>query len=102
MRIDDDQKTYLFWDADLSFDPTGSTPAIEVGGTSYAMAWQGTPVQSGTSWTQTARTTQKFCGSSATASGSDVKLPRGVYPAQVLLTTADGTIPDTETRLVIA
>lgn len=105
MIVDDDGRTYLWVDAELSADPSGSTPVLEVtlgdtpiAGSPFEMAWQGVPVDLGTvetpgPWTQTARTTVRFCGSNATAGAGDVKPGAGSYYAQLHLDAPDGQIP---------
>ena len=92
MILDDDAKLYLYSPVELTVDPTGSTVELEVGSTRYAMAWQGSPVAGIGKWTQTARTTAKFCGSSTTAVGTDVKLAAGIYDLQVIVTPTDGQV----------
>lgn len=92
MKLDEDTKVFLFWDADLSVDPTSSTVEIEVDGTRHAMTWQGSPVQAGARWTQTARTTEKFAGSTVTPGASIVVLTVGSHTIKPVVTTADGQI----------
>jgi hypothetical protein len=93
MRIDDDAKVYIWWDAVVTADPTGSSVKLEIDdATQYDMAWQGSPVQSGTSWTQTARTTVRFAGTSAPIAGTDVRLTSGRHMGQPIVTFADGQI----------
>lgn len=92
MRIDDDARVYLWWDAVLTVDPTGSTVTIEVDGVAYPMAWQGTPVAAAGQWSQTARTVDMFTGSAVTPAGTDVALPAGRHTAQPRVTLPDGQI----------
>jgi hypothetical protein len=93
MRIDDDAKVYIWWDAVVTADPTGSSVKLEIDdATQYDMAWQGSPVQSGSNWTQTARTTVRFAGTIAPISGTDVRLTSGRHMAQPIATLADGQI----------
>ena len=100
MKLDDDALLNLFWDATLTFDPTGSTVVLEVDGTQHAATWLAAPVQSGGSWTQTARTTARFAGSAVTVSGSDVQPATGRRMCQWLVTTADGQrVPSQEFAL---
>ena len=95
MRLDDDALEYLWWrDADMTFDPTGSTVVLEVDGTPRAMTWQGSPVQVGSGssakWVQTARTNMKFAGSAVSVTNPDIQLTVGRHMAQPIVTTADG------------
>ncbi len=92
MRIDEDARLNISWDATLTFDPTGSTVVLAIDGTPYAMAWQGTPVAASGTWTQTARTTARFCGSLATPLAGDVKLAVGRRMGEPIVTLADGQI----------
>jgi hypothetical protein len=94
MRLDEDAKEYLWWDAELTFDPTGSTVEIEVDGTRYAMAWQGSPVvvTAGKKWTQTARTTTKFAGSTVTPGAGVVVLTPGTHTLKPVTTPTDGQV----------
>lgn len=97
MRLDDDALVFVTWDAELSADPTGSTVELEVDGVRRSATWQGSPVQSGSSWRQTARTNGKLGGTNSTPGGSDVKLTAGRHMAQFIVTTADGqVVPATE------
>lgn len=91
MRLDDDARVFISWDAEITADPTGSTVELEVDSTRYAATWQASPVVAGTVWRQTARTTKKFCGTSATA-GSDIGLTAGPHPAQWIVTMPDGQV----------
>lgn len=92
MRIDDDARLYLWWDAVLTFDPSSATVELDVDGTRYAMTWIDTAANDGTRWTRTARTTAKFIGSAMTISGSDVKLTVGRHIAEPIVSTADGQV----------
>lgn len=62
MKFDAATRTRLLATMTLDFDPTGSTVEVKVDGTWYPATWQGTPTQSGGTWTQTARTTDYFAG----------------------------------------
>lgn len=91
MRLDDDALLYFYWDAELTFDPAGSSVVLEVDGVQKAATWQGTAVVSGTKWLRTARTDMRFAGSAVTPVAPDVQLTVGRHPAQWLITpTADG------------
>lgn len=92
LRLDEDAKVYLWWDAVLTMDPTGSTVTVEIDGVSHAMTWQGSPVQSGSTWTQTARSTEKLAGSTVTAGAGLVSLTAGTHTLKPIVTTADGQI----------
>lgn len=92
MRIDNDSRVMIWWDAELTFDPAGSTVALKVNGVTHAMTWQGTPSGSGTKWTQTARTTAAFIGSSRVVTGSDVALTVGRHVGEPVVTLADGQV----------
>jgi hypothetical protein len=74
-------RTRLLVDVTLDVDPTGSTVSVQVDGTWYAAAWQGSPVQRNVQvngvavprWQQTARTTGYFAGPAhATPAGATV------------------------------
>lgn len=91
--IDDDAKLYLWFDATLTFDPAGSTVELEVDATRYAMTWQGSPTVVGSTWTQTARSTQMFAGSNAGSVGSPVALTAGRHQAQPIVTTGGQVVP---------
>lgn len=92
MRIDDNARVYIWWDAELTFDPAGSTVALKIAGVSHAMAWQAAPSGAGTKWTQTARTTAAFIGSARGAAGSDVALTVGRHVGEPVVTLADGQV----------
>lgn len=92
MRLDDDAKLFVWYDFTLSFDPTGSTVGLDVDGTRHPMEWQATPVEAGSSWTQTAKTTERFCGTAATAGTGDVALTAGRHMAQAIVTPGDGQV----------
>ncbi len=92
MKLDEDAKVYVWWDAELTVDPTGSTVVIEIDGTSRAMTWQGSPVSAGGKWTQTARTTDKVAGSTVTPGAGLIVLTAGSHTTKPLVTTADGQV----------
>lgn len=93
MNIDDDAKLYLWWDATLTFDPTGSTVEIEIDATRYPMTWQGAPVAAAGSWTQTARTTSMFAGSNAGTVGAPVVLTVGRHLGQPIVSVGGQVVP---------
>lgn len=101
-------RRFIFWPAIVDADPTGSTVTFEIlfngiptAGSPYAMTWQGSVVQVGAVWAQTARTNLKFIGSTATA-GSDIKLTPGLYACRFLITLPDAqVVPGDQFRLVV-
>lgn len=102
MTLDDDARVYLTGSLTVSVDPTGSTVELEVDGSRYPMAWVGSPVASSGRWVQDAKTTYRFCGSNATAVGSDVKLTAGTHAAQILVTLTDGqVVPGSNQRIEV-
>jgi hypothetical protein len=91
MKIDRDAQLYIYWDAVIDADPTGSTVVLEVDETPYGMDWMGTPVRTGVStWFQTARTQMRFLGSGRTPTGSDVQLTAGAHVGKPVVTFIDG------------
>jgi hypothetical protein len=62
MKFDAGTRTRLLVKMELDFDPTGSTVEVKVDSTWYPASWLDTPVQSGGTWKQTARTTGYFAG----------------------------------------
>lgn len=93
MRIDDDARMFIWWDATLTFDPAAATVELDIDGIRYPMTWIDTAVWDGDkSWTRTARTTSKFIGTGRTATGSDVALTKGRHAAEPIVTTADGQV----------
>lgn len=92
MRIDDDARLYIWWDATFTFDPTDATVELDVDGTRYPMTWTTTAAGSGSQWTRTARTTAKFVGRSRTAAGGEVALTAGRHMAEPIVSTVDGQI----------
>lgn len=96
MILDDDARVYLTSSLEVTVDPTGSTVELEVGSTRYPMAWVGSPVTATVKgvqvWRQDAKTTYRFCGSSATAAGTDVALTAGTHRAQPIVTLSDGQV----------
>lgn len=93
MKIDDDARLFIWWDATLTFDPADATVELDVDGVRYPMTWTDTAVwDNDTRWTRTARTTSKFIGTGRTVSGSDVGLTKGRHMAEPIVTTADGQV----------
>jgi hypothetical protein len=84
-------RTKIFEDMTLDVDPTGSTVELAVDGTWYPAAWQGSAVQSGSKWTQTALTTGYFAGPDAVASGATV-LTAGRHLTTTRVTLAAGDV----------
>ena len=70
MKFDAGTRTRLLVKMELDFDPTGSTIEVKVDTAWHAATWQGSAVQSGSKWTQTARTTGYFAGPEATPAGA--------------------------------
>lgn len=96
MRIDADEKKYVWAKpVTVDVDPTSSTVELELDGTRYPMAWQGAAVVSGGKWSQEARTTVRFAGSTAPISGTDVRPAIGQHWGKVVVTFADGQIAAT-------
>lgn len=91
--IQEAERLYLDWIPRLSFNPLGTTPGLDIGGTVYPMTWVGDAELLGSGqWTQAARTTAMFIGSDRAVQGSDVQLPPGSYVALPLVTLADGQV----------
>ena len=87
MNIDKDGKIFLWFDAELSFDPTGSTVALKVdGGTSHPMTWQGLPATTTTGFKQTAKTDELFAGSLADTTNTPVILTTGIHICEPIVT----------------
>lgn len=93
MRFDAGTRTRLLATMTLDFDPTGSTVEVKVGSTWFPATWQGSPVQSGGNWTQTARTTAYFAGPDADASGATA-LTAGRHLTQTRVTSGTDIIAD--------
>lgn len=72
MKFDAGTRTRLLVKMELDFDPTGTTVDVKVDDTWHTASWLDTPVQTGSKWTQTARTTDYFAGPEATAAGATV------------------------------
>lgn len=62
MKFDAGTRTRLLVKMELDFDPTGSTVEVKVDDVWHAASWQGSAVQSGGVWRQTARTSDYFAG----------------------------------------
>ena len=100
MRIDDDERVYIFWDVIATADPTGGTVALEVtdvagtpvNGSPVSMQWTNSPVQSGATWTGRTRTTKMFTGTSKTPQGTDIGLTKARYMGQPIVTMPDGQV----------
>lgn len=107
MNIDDDQRTYIWWDGEMTFDPSAATIAFELtgmglAGQAYACSWQGAATGSGTAWKRTARTDSKFAGSATGINVGDSKPAAGRYQAQFIITTSDGqVVPATPFSLTV-
>jgi len=93
MNIDDDARLYIYWDAVLTFNPAGSTVELKIGLTKYPMTWQGSPVGSGDSWKQTARTDSMFRGSLGGSTGSPVALTVGRHIGEPIVTVGSQVVP---------
>lgn len=99
MNIDNDAKLYIWWDATLSFDPTGSVVTLKIDNTTYPMTWIGAPLLSGLSvWRQTARTDGLFAGSAVNPAGA-VALPVGRLVAEPIV-SANGQVIPCETSYI--
>lgn len=93
MTLDDDARQYLILDAtDSTVDLGTATIAVKIGTTVYPATWSGAATQTGARWSRSARTDVRFCGSAATPVGTDVQLPAGSRPMQLLVTTSDGQV----------
>lgn len=91
MRLDDDARVILGWEAELTVDPAGSTVELEVGETTYPMVWVGEGVLRRDVWVRRAQTVNMLRGTSAPADDeSDIVLAAGVHQAEVIVTTLDG------------
>lgn len=92
MNLDQDAQVYLWWDADLTVTPAGSTVTFELDGVSKPMTWQGSPVAVGTRWTQTARSTDKIAGSTVTPAAGLNVLTAGYHTVKPIVVLADGQV----------
>lgn len=95
MKINDDARLFIWWDAELTFDPATATAVeLEVDGTRYPMTWTGDAVEvvAGKEWTRTARTEVSFIGTGRTATGTDVALGAGRHMAEPIVSAADGQV----------
>lgn len=92
MKIDDDARLYIWWDATCKFDPTDATVELDVDGTRYPMTWTNSATPNGLEWTRTARTTAKFIGTARTVSGGDVALTAGRHMVEPIVSTPDGQV----------
>lgn len=93
MRFDAGTRTRLLVKMETDFDPTGSTVEVKVGATWYPATWQGSPVQAGGRWTQTARTSAYFAGPAADPSGATA-LAAGRHLTQTRVTSGTDIIAD--------
>ena len=92
MRIDDDARLYLRWEAVTNVSPDEATITLKIGDTLHALVWSGAAVQSGQSWTRTAQSEAMFTGSNVTPQGPDVALEPGQHRCEAILTLPDGQI----------
>lgn len=90
MNVDDDERRYVWWPAEITADPNASTVVLEVDATTYPMTWETTAVQTGAVWTRLARTVKTFTGTSVTPGVNDVALGAGRHIGQPIVTLADG------------
>ena len=93
MKIDDDARLFIYWDAVLTFDPAGSTVELKIGLTKYTMTWTGTAIEIGGSWKQTARTNSMFRGSLGGSTGSPVALTVGRHIGEPIVTLGLQVVP---------
>lgn len=94
MKIDDDAKVYLFWDAEMSFDPASTTVELEIDDVRYSMMWMPpAAVVIDGKWHQSARTTDLFGGSQASATNSPIKLTAGQHKAQLIISAGNQVVP---------
>ena len=91
MRFDRATRTRVYVDMELDVDPTGSTIELWVDGTWRPATWQGTAVQLGPKWTQTARTTGYFAGPDASPTGA-AALTSGRHATKTRVTLASGDL----------
>lgn len=92
MNLDRGTRTRLFVDMELDVDPTGSTVDVAVDGTWYPATWQGTAVQSGTKWRQTARTNGYFAGPDVASPNGAVVLTAQRHSTKTRVTTGTGDV----------
>lgn len=97
MSIGSDAKTYVWADGVTTFDPTGATVELEVAGVRYGMSWEAAAVQTGASWTRTARTTELFSGVDR---ADGVRLPAGRHLAKLIYTVGEQVI-DTQPSVIV-
>lgn len=94
-RIDEDFRDHIWADLTLYADPLGSVPELEILDMRHLMGWQGTATtgvdyRGRPTWTQTAKSVARFCGSEATAQPGDVQLVAGRVMMKVLVTYPGG------------
>jgi hypothetical protein len=92
MRLDDDARLYLTWEASVNQDISAATIVLDIDGTLYPMTWQADAVESGGRWTRTAQTDDLFVGTSTTPQVGDVELTAGTHTGEAILTLPDGQI----------
>ena len=95
MRIDNNARKIIFWKAELTFNPSGTTVKLRIDSSTYDMVWVG-PITTGVNldglpvWRQTAQTNQKFIGSDMTKQGDEVQLVPDKYMGEPTVHTTDG------------
>jgi hypothetical protein len=90
-RFDRATRTRVLADMELDVNPTDSTIELFIDGTWRPADWQGTPVQLGDKWIQTARSTGFFAGPDATGTGATV-LASGRHATKTRVTLATGDV----------
>lgn len=97
MRFDAGTRTRLLAKMEVDFDPTGSTVEVKVDATWYPATWLGSAVKSGTTWTQTARTTAYFAGPEVTTPDGATALTASRHLTQTRVTSgADVIVADSD------
>lgn len=92
MKFDAGTRTRILANMTLDFDPTGSTVEVSIDGLWHAATWQGSAVQAGSQWTQTARTTAYFAGIEVGIPDSAEILTNGRHLTQTRITSGTDII----------
>jgi hypothetical protein len=103
VKLNDETRTRLLVPMTLTQDPTGSTIELKIDAAWYSCTWQGTPVQSGGLWTQTARTTGFFAGPLHAAPAGATVLTTGRHTTETRVAWPGGdTIADRSSPIDVA
>lgn len=99
MKFDAGTKTRVIADMTLSIDPDGSTVEIQVDDTWYPATWQGTAVEAGGKWTQTAQTDGYFAGPDVAIPGAAVVLDTRRHLTQTRVTSGSDVLVEDSTPI---